>query len=123
MLTYAHKGTQMKNRRRDKTEIIALILRLVNNNTNRSGMTQRRIMYGAHLSFVQLKGYLSLMLEIGFVEFEKGERVYRTTEKGKHFLQIYNEIGSKMSSQLYCKYISTFRNNYGHIYNILDIVI
>jgi predicted transcriptional regulator len=78
--------------RRDRTEIIALILESANMNK----ITRTRIMYGAVLSPAQLKEYLSLLLESGLLNYHKEEGVYEITEKGKHFLQIYNQF-SKMS--------------------------
>jgi predicted transcriptional regulator len=83
-----------RRRKRNKTEMIALILEAINHNTR---ATQMRIMYEAYMSYAQLQKYLSLMLETGFLEYQKGERVYKTTEKGKHFLHVYNEISSEMS--------------------------
>ena len=77
----------MKNRR-DKTEIIALILESAKMNK----ITKSRIMYRAALSYAQLKAYLSLLLETGLLEYQKAERVYEITEKGKYFLHVYNQI-------------------------------
>ena len=77
----------MKNRR-DKTEIIALILESAKMNK----ITKSRIMYRAALSYAQLKAYLSLLLETGLLEYQKAERVYEITEKGEYFLHVYNQI-------------------------------
>jgi predicted transcriptional regulator len=49
-------------------------------------------MYKAYLSYVQLKEYLSQLLENGLITYQEGERTYSTTEKGFHFLRIYNQI-------------------------------
>lgn len=49
-------------------------------------------MYKAYLSYVQLKEYLSQLLENGLITYQEGERTYNTTEKGLHFLRIYQQI-------------------------------
>jgi predicted transcriptional regulator len=78
---------------RSEIEITALILEAVNsNNSNSSRATQTAIMYKAFLSYVQLKKYLLLLMEKGLLEYQKVQGVYRTTEKGKHFLRLYNSF-------------------------------
>ena len=69
-------------RHRSDTEIIALILGAININ---SGATQTRIMYEAYLSYAQLKGYLSSLLEKDIIEYQKADRIYMITKKGTHF--------------------------------------
>ncbi|HEY7081630.1 MAG TPA: DUF4364 family protein [Nitrososphaeraceae archaeon] len=76
----------MKNR--NNLEIIALILEIAKGRR----ATQIRIMYKAYLSYVQLKEYLSQLLENGLITYQEGERTYNTTEKGLHFLRIYQQI-------------------------------
>ena len=76
----------MKNR--SKTEIIASILETASGH----GATRTKIMYGSFLSFTQLKEYLSLLPANGLLRYQAAERIYTTTEKGRHFLQIYNQI-------------------------------
>jgi predicted transcriptional regulator len=78
---------------RSQEQITALILEAANyTNSSGSGATQTIIMYKAYLTYVQLKDYLSFLIEKGLIEYHRGERVYRTTDKGKHFLQIYNQL-------------------------------
>ena len=74
---------------RTKEEIAALILEAVVN-TNRA--TQTIIMYKAYLTHVQLKQFLSSLIETGLIEYHKLERIYTITEKGMHFLQLYNQL-------------------------------
>jgi predicted transcriptional regulator len=74
---------------RGRSEIIAVILETANDS---SGVNKTRIMYKAVLSYTQLKEYLSLIIENGLLEYLEGEHTYRITEKGIHFLQIYNKI-------------------------------
>jgi predicted transcriptional regulator len=77
----------MKNRSR--TEIIALILEIANNN---DGVNKTKIMYNAFLSYPQLKQYLSFLLEKQLIDYRERERTYRTTAKGSHFLLAYSQI-------------------------------
>ncbi|MGB8032784.1 MAG: winged helix-turn-helix domain-containing protein, partial [Nitrososphaeraceae archaeon] len=50
------------------------------------GITKTKIMYKAFITYDQLNDYLSLLLEIGLIEYTEGERLYRTTPKGVDFL-------------------------------------
>ena len=40
----------------------------------------------------ELKEYLPLLLERGLLEYNEKDRVYSTTLRGAHFLEIYNEM-------------------------------
>lgn len=77
---------------RTEEEITALILEAANGRIGKIGATQTTIMYKAFLTFTQLKEYLSFLMKRELLEFDKLDRVYSTTEKGKHFLQMYNQI-------------------------------
>ena len=72
---------------RSRTEIVEMILQ-----ATRSGATKTKIMYKAYLSYTQVKEYLSFMLENELIKYEEGTQLYRISEKGLHFLQVYNEI-------------------------------
>lgn len=72
---------------RSRTEIVEMILEAA-----RIGATKTKIMYKAYLSYTQVKEYLSFLLENDLVKYEEGSQVYRITEKGLHFLQVYGEI-------------------------------
>ena len=63
---------------------------------NGGGATKTKLMYKAFLSFGQLKEYLSMLLENGLIERE-GTQLFKTTEKGIHVLQVYNQFGELMS--------------------------
>jgi predicted transcriptional regulator len=76
-------------RHRTKEEITALILEAIVH-TNRA--TQTIIMYKAYLTHVQLKQFLSSLTEKGLIEYHKLERTYIITEKGMHFLEVYNQL-------------------------------
>jgi predicted transcriptional regulator len=77
---------------RTEEEITALILESANGRIGKIGATQTTIMYKAFLTFTQLKDYLSFLMERELLEYDKLDRVYNTTEKGKRFLQMYNQI-------------------------------
>jgi len=73
---------------RERNEIIAQILECCNGGR----VTRSKIMYDAYLSFYVTKEYLLLLLENGLVEYQKGERTFKTTEKGIHFLNVHNNF-------------------------------
>lgn len=73
---------------RSRTEIVSEILELGKGD----GITKTRIMYGASLSFSQLKEYLSLLLYNGMLTYNKTTNRYRTTTKGLDFLKAHHVI-------------------------------
>ena len=60
------------------------------------GAIKIRIMYRALLSFPQLKEYLELLTDNGLLEYRQEDREYYTTERGRHFLRMYAEVGHMM---------------------------
>jgi predicted transcriptional regulator len=82
---------------RSKEEIAALILEAIVN-TNRP--TQTMIMYKAYLTHVQLKEFLASLIEKGLIEYHKLERIYTITEKGMHFLEVYNQFNQLQTSNI-----------------------
>lgn len=76
------------DRRRDRHDIIAEILRTAVN-----GQIKTHIMYRAKLSYSQINTYLPLLVEKGFLENANVARgrqrvtVYRTTSKGRQFIE------------------------------------
>ena len=73
---------------RDRNEIIAQILECCNGNK----VTRTKIMFYTYLSFNLTKEYMLLLLEKGLIEYQTGERTYKTTEKGIHFLNIHTNL-------------------------------
>ena len=61
------------------------------------GAIKTRIMYRSFLSFPQLKEYLELMTDSGLLDYSEEERKYHTTNKGRHFLKIYHQVGSAIA--------------------------
>ena len=49
-------------------------------------------MYKAYLTHAQLKQFLSSLLEKRLIQYQKEDRLYTITEKGMHFLQLYNQL-------------------------------
>lgn len=76
---------------RSRTEIASRILE-----SAASGTTRTKIMYKAYLSYAQLKEYLPVLEENGLLAYDKGEQIYRTTQKGLHFLNITNSLQGMM---------------------------
>jgi predicted transcriptional regulator len=77
---------------RSRTEIASRILE----SAAGSGTTKTKIMYKAFLSYAQLKEYLAVLEENGLLAYDKGEQVYKTTQKGSHFLSITNSLQGMM---------------------------
>jgi predicted transcriptional regulator len=73
---------------RSRSEIIGAILEAANGGR----ATKTTIMYKAVLSYEHMKGYLLSLIEDGLVEYEQGIMTYRTTPKGMHLLQLYNNV-------------------------------
>ena len=51
-------------------------------------VTKTKIMYSAFLSYVQLKEYLSVLIETNLIEYNEGTQTYKTTEKGLNYLDM-----------------------------------
>ncbi len=80
-----HLSNTMGNRSR--TEIVGNILDAANR-----GVTKTKIMYIAFLSYNQVHEYLSILVENNLIEYRHETQIYKTTEKGLHFLKMYNKI-------------------------------
>jgi predicted transcriptional regulator len=77
---------------RSRTDIIAMILRAAIN-----GATKTRIMYGAYLSYAQVKEYLSFLIEKNLIMYEEGTGLYKLTENGMRLLRTYEGISDMIS--------------------------
>ena len=80
----------MENRSRD--EITARILEAAN-----KGTTKTEIMYEAFLTYDKLTEYCVVLLESGLIQYQRGERTYKTTEKGLSFLRDHRETECKIA--------------------------
>jgi len=76
----------------------------------KDGSLKTQIMYKANLSFAQLNTYLKLLLETQLLEIidRKGKNIYKTTKKGREYMQSYKEIIETLSN-------NTNNNNCPHI--------
>jgi predicted transcriptional regulator len=77
---------EMKHRSR--SEIIGAILEAANG----GGATKTTIMYKAMLSHEYMKYYLLSLIKDDLIEYEQGKMSYKTTPKGMHLLQLYNNV-------------------------------
>lgn len=75
---------------RGKLRIIADILSVASD-----GAKKTQIMYGANLSHVLLKRYLTEVMNAGLVSFEGGADCYRLTRKGWEFLSKFGEYSRR----------------------------
>jgi predicted transcriptional regulator len=95
---------------RSKIDIIGHILEAVNSRgSGYTGLTKSKIMYNVLLSYAQLQGYLSDLVENGLIEkYQKELKAkdkrkkqssyyYRITDKGRRFLQVYREINQMIA--------------------------
>jgi predicted transcriptional regulator len=73
---------------RSRSEIIGAILEAANG----GGATKTTIMYKAVISYDYMKQFLLSLAEDGLIEYEQGRMTYRTTAKGMHLLQLYNNV-------------------------------
>ncbi len=77
-------------RYRDRLEIIVDILRVAV-----SGAKKTKIMYVANLSYRLLEKYLRETVELDFIDSSRNG--YEITEKGRTFLEKYDDFSSKFS--------------------------
>jgi predicted transcriptional regulator len=77
---------------RSRTDIVANMLQIA-----QGGAIKTKIMYRVFLSFPQLKEYLELLTDSGLLEYSVEDRQYLTTEKGRHFLKLYKEVGQTLA--------------------------
>ena len=71
---------------RGRLDIIADILRVVSGNAKKT-----QIMYQANLSYRVLQKYLAEITGASMISFEDGKRCYILTDKGRAFLDAYEE--------------------------------
>jgi predicted transcriptional regulator len=77
---------------RSRSEIIAIVLQTAN-----KGATKTRIMYGAYLSYAQLKEYLEFLQAKELIKYEEGTQLYRLTAKGLQCLSTIEQMNDIMS--------------------------
>jgi predicted transcriptional regulator len=77
-----------QTKHRSGSEIVGAILEAANG----GGATKTTIMYEAVLSYDLMKECLLSLAEDGLIEYEQGRMTYRTSAKGMHLLQLYNNV-------------------------------
>ena len=93
MLKREMKALKDADRRRDRHDIVAEILK-----TAMNGKIKTHIMYRARLSYSQINEYLPMLVGKGFLENTKVSRgrqitaVYRTTTRGLQFIENLESI-------------------------------
>jgi predicted transcriptional regulator len=83
---------------RSRSEIIGAILEAANG----GGATKTMIMYKAVVSYDYMKECLLSLAEDGLIEYEQGRMTYRTTAKGMHLLQLYNNVNEMVQPSTIC---------------------
>jgi predicted transcriptional regulator len=83
----------MRNYIRDIIGIMSLILDVANpDNGNKSRLLYRTIMYKVVLAHPGLKDIMAILTTHGLLSYDDVTQTYRTTEKGLHLLDKYNQI-------------------------------
>ena len=54
-------------------------------------------MYGAYLSYAQVKEYLSFLMEKDLIRYEEGSAIYKLTQKGVQLLRVYEDISDMIT--------------------------
>lgn len=74
---------------RSRLDVIAAILRVVRGRE----ASKTRIMYGAYVSYAQIREYMPTMLEIGLLTASNEQQsLYRIRERGMRFLELYDGL-------------------------------
>jgi predicted transcriptional regulator len=74
---------------RSRLDVIAAILRVVSGRE----ASKTRIMYGAYVSYAQIREYMPTMLEIGLLRASNEQQsLYRIKERGMRFLELYDGL-------------------------------
>ncbi len=79
---------------RSPTEKTIQILEVVNgyDDNDNEGLTQTTLMSKLFLSHEQTKEYLMRLIEDDLLSYDSTTTTFKTTEKGRTFLQAYNKI-------------------------------
>jgi predicted transcriptional regulator len=79
---------------RCRIDILAEMLRAA-----QGGALKTRIMHMAFVSSNQIQEYLDFLLDCGLIDIRDGSS-YQTTERGKRFLRLYQELEDAMFSKM-----------------------
>ena len=93
-----HRSSRTMHRpHRSRTEIVIQILEIVGGSGSH-GFTKYKIMYNAFLNHAQLKEYLTILTDNDLLRYDLDCHSFKTTEKGRRFLEIYNQISDIMKT-------------------------
>ena len=81
---------------RNRIEIISQILDTAN---CADGLTKSKLMFKAYLSHDQLQEYTLLLIDNGMLHYDSTMRTFRTTEKGRAFIQAYGQVDQMLKKQ------------------------
>lgn len=73
---------------RDRDEIFTCIL----NTTGLNGARITKIMYSSFLSYTQVLGYLTTLVENGFLKYDKADKLFNVTSKGIRYLSMREKL-------------------------------
>jgi predicted transcriptional regulator len=82
--------TEKNMKYRCRTDIMGLILNAAN---AIDGESRSHIMYKSLVNYNQLKDYLIFLQQQELIEYDKSARTYRTTVKGRDFLELQRDMG------------------------------
>jgi len=89
--------TQRYTKNRSKLDIIAAILNVV----NAREASKTRIMYGAYLSYKQIREYMPTLLDSNLVTTTNdGQSLYRIRERGLRFLELYGKVNEMIAREI-----------------------
>jgi predicted transcriptional regulator len=77
---------------RSRMDIIATILE-----SARKGASKTKLMYGAYLSYSQLKEYLAFLQNRNLLSLDEKTQTLWPTDRGLHFLNVYDEVRDMIS--------------------------
>ncbi len=86
-----------------RTEIVVQILEIANTSSGDydvdDDVMQTKIIHNTTLTSAQLKGYLKVLIERDLLSFSSACHRFKTTQKDRRFLEIYNKIGNVMEEE------------------------
>ena len=83
-------------RHRDKSEIVASILRIL---SEKNGMGFTKIMFCSYLSYKQVNRFLNLAVGNGLLDYDVSTRLYNITRRGQDFLELYTKMENLLKSE------------------------
>jgi predicted transcriptional regulator len=80
---------------RSRTDIISQILEIANS----GGAAKTKIFYNVLVNYEKLREYLTILIESDLLIYDHEMHTFRTTDKGRMFLQAYNQIDQMLKEQ------------------------